>query len=67
VSSPAQVHSCPSCRCGLPRCPQCGYVLPDHQESPGLSINEWCSRSSVVRAVKADEKKRGVYNPKAWR
>lgn len=65
--SPLQVHDCPSCRCGLPRCPECGHILPGHDEPLGGPIRTWCSRSSIVRAVKADDKKRGVYDPEEWR
>lgn len=67
MSETFRQHDCPSCRCGFPRCPECGYLLPEHQESPGLSIAEWCPRSPVVRVVKADERKRGVYDPESWR
>lgn len=60
-------HSCPSCNCGLARCRECGWVLPDHDESLHLPIEQWCSRSPIVRAIKADEKKRGAYDPASWR
>jgi hypothetical protein len=54
------LHDCPSCRCGVPRCPDCGAILPDHDEPIHLPLTQWCPRSPIVQAVKADEKQRAV-------
>jgi hypothetical protein len=67
VTALADVHGCPSCRCGFPRCSECGWTLPGHDEPLHLPIEQWCSRSPVVRAIKADEKRRGVYQAEDWR
>jgi hypothetical protein len=60
------IHDCPKCRCDLPRCPECGWLLPGHDESLHLPVEQWCPRSPVVRAIKADEKQRGVFDPESW-
>lgn len=63
-------HDCPDCTHVTDICPDCGASTEgefrtEHRSGYG-DLAEWCPRHPIVIAVKAEEKRRGVYDPDEW-